>query len=84
MAAYIPREDSLANKVLTFLHRNPDEMLSAEDILIKFDEPMQRSQAVYQRLRAAMSAGLLARRPVDGVHVYLLPSNPTDRTTLSP
>lgn len=50
-AIYVPREGSLAAKVIDFLMRNPEETLSSSDIAVKFGS---RIQSVSPSLRASV------------------------------
>jgi len=53
---YNPREGSLADRVLAFFTQQPDEELSIEDIVLKFDAKVQ---SVKTCLKPSVQAGLI-------------------------
>lgn len=59
ISPYIPREDSVAGRVLRFFDAHPDEHLSTMDIAKKFDMDVD---SVPGCLREALNAGHLVRR----------------------
>ena len=72
---YAAKGGSVASRVIQFFRENPDETLSAADVAIKFDTPVDH---VFNRLRGAVDAGVLIKRPgpVAGRVVYCSARNP--------
>lgn len=66
--AYYPRPGSLAAQVVYFFRTNPDEVLTVEDIVNKFDAPRMN---IHTQLRPALEVDLLRRsRNEDGDYIY--------------
>ena len=61
-SAYIPRPDSVPDRVCRFFASNPDEQLDTHDIAAKFDS---RSNNVHTQLALCVGAGLLTRERDD-------------------
>ena len=68
LPAYTPRPDSLAASVLHFFTGNPDEELTLDDIVDKFDAGRNN---IHTQLGLAVEAGLLLRTTNDdGDYIY--------------
>ena len=57
-ATYAPRAGSVAERVIRFLADNPDEVLTTDDIAVKFEASRNN---VHSLLAQAVAAGLLVR-----------------------
>ena len=67
-APYTPRPGSLPSQVIAFFASNPEEELTLEDIVEKFDTTRGN---VHTNLGLAVDAGVLMReRNVDGEYFY--------------
>ena len=65
---YYPRPGSLAAQVVYFFRTNPDEVLTVEDIVNKFDAPRGN---IHTQLRPAVEVDLLRRgRNDEGEYTY--------------
>jgi hypothetical protein len=66
---YTPRAGSVADRVIRFLADNPDEVLSAADIAVKFDATRNN---VHTLMALAVTAGMVTRTedPDEGELVY--------------
>jgi DNA-binding IscR family transcriptional regulator len=73
--SYQTKPGSVADRVLKFFAANPDELLSAADVALKFDVPVDH---VFNQLRGAVDAGLLIKKPgpVAGRVLYAPGRNP--------
>lgn len=56
--------DTLENRILAFFDVNPEEELTAEDVLVKFGTSMNRVREILPRM--AVQGLLSRRREVDG------------------
>lgn len=80
---YTPRAGSVADRVIRFLADNPDEVLSAADIAVKFDATRNN---VHTLMALAVTAGMVTRTedPDEGELVYRIGNGRADSPAPAP